>query len=219
MEYHKRAVDIAPDEPNLRSNLGIAYVNLGRFAEAEREFRFSIGLHETMTGTFVLGQTLMYEGKDQEAVPFLERAATMKSQPGGTKRYTPLMYLGIAYRRLNLGNKAKEANRRGLEMAAADLINPRVGVVLSYVAYFDAALGDRQHAETEITKALGLSNRSLTRWNAVLSYETLGLREKTLGLLSTSTREQLADVNRWPDLADLQANPRFIQLNAIHQLR
>jgi hypothetical protein len=66
---------------------------------------------------------------------------------------------------------------------------------------------------------LGLSNVSETRWNAVLSYEALHLRNSTLALLSTSTPEQLADVNRWPDLADLHNDPRFLQLLAAHQIR
>ena len=129
------------------------------------------------------------------------------------------MNLGIAYRRLGLRTKAEAVNRRGLAMAEEDLLNPLDGYVRSFVAYFDAALGDRRHAEPEIQQALRLSARSETRWNAVLTYETLGLREKTLDLLSTSTPEQLADMNHWPDLTDLHKDSRFLQFLTAHQIR
>jgi serine/threonine protein kinase/tetratricopeptide (TPR) repeat protein len=217
--YHKKAVDLVPDEPNLRFNLAVAYLNLGRFADEEHELRYSIGLQETMSALHMLGLALMYQGKDGDAIPYFERALKLDSQPGSVERFAPLMYLGIAYQRLGNPARAMDANRRGLAMAEADLKNPRDGYTLSFAAYFDAALGDRHHAETEITQALGLSNASEVRWNAVLTYEKLGLREKTLDLLSTASSEQLADVSRWPNLAELHKDFRFSQLLAAHQIR
>jgi serine/threonine protein kinase/uncharacterized protein HemY len=215
--YHKKAVDLAPEEPNLRFNLAVAYMNSGQFSDAERELRYSVGVRETLSADHTLGMALMYEGKDQEAIRYLDRASRLDSPPGSVKRYASLMYLGIAYRRLNNPAAANEANRRGLAMADADLVNPRDGYVRAFVAYFDAALGDHR-AESEITQALGLSGISETRWIAVLTYEALGLHEKTLDLVSTSTAEQLADVNRWPDLAGLRQYPRFLQLLVSHQI-
>jgi tetratricopeptide (TPR) repeat protein len=218
-EYFKKAVNLAPDEPNLRLILGTGYINLGRFAEAERELRYSIGLQETIGAVTDLGMTLMYERKYREAIPFLERASMLDSPPGGTKRYAPLMYLGIAYRRVDNPTAARVVNRRGLVMAEDDSVNPRDGYPLSFVAYFDAALGNHRHAESEIRQALGLSDTSAVRWNAVLTYEVLHLRNDTVALLETSPPQQLADVNRWPDLADLHNNPRFLQLLATRQVR
>lgn len=219
LKYHKKAVELAPDEANLRFNLATAYLDLGLFGDAERELRHSIDLQETISAVLSLGVTLMYEGRDRDAVPFLERASTLELPAGGTRKYTPLMYLGIALRRLGLPGSALQANRQALLMAERDLLNPRDGYARSFVAYFDAALGDRNRAESEITQALGLSSMSEVRWNAVLAYEALQLRDKTISLLSTSTTEQLADVSRWPDLADLHQDPRFLQLLAAHSVK
>jgi tetratricopeptide (TPR) repeat protein len=106
-------------------------------------------------------------------------------------------------------------------MAEAEMArNPRNGYVRAFLGYFAAALGDRRRAESEIAQALRLfPNDADTRWRAVLSYEALGLRDKTLEVLSTSTAEQLGDVNRWPDLADLHRNRRFLELLASKQVK
>jgi tetratricopeptide (TPR) repeat protein len=218
-EYYKRAVDLAPDEPNLRLNLARSYSDSGRFPEAEQQLRYSIALHETMGAVFSLGLTLMYEREDREAIPFLERASSLNSSADGTPKCAPLMYLGIAHRRLGNRIAALEANRRGLAIAARGLENPRDGYALSFAAYFDAAVGDRLHAESEIKQALGLSAISPVRWNAILTYELLDRRNDTLALLSSSTPEQLADVSRWPDLTNLQKDNHFLQLLAAHQIR
>lgn len=218
-KYHKKAVDLVPDEPNLRYGLAMAYVDLGKFAEAERELRYSVELQESLSAVHTLGVTLMYQGKDLEAIPWFKRALSLNSPSRGSRKYLPLMYLGIAYRRLGQPLAATAVNRQGLELAQAELVNPRDGYLLAFVAYFDAVLGDRRRAESEMTQALGLADDADTRWRAVLTYEALGLREKTLALLSTSTAEQLADVNRWPDLQGLREDSHFVQLLATHQIK
>jgi tetratricopeptide (TPR) repeat protein len=221
-KYHKRAVELAPYEPNLHYNLAVAYVDLGRFAEAESELRDSIGLKGTMGALYKLGQVSMYQSKDREAIPYLQGALKLNLPPGSVfLRYYALMYLGIAYRRLDLRAEAKDANRRGLQMAEADMArNPRDGYVRGFLGYFSAALGDRSRAESELAQALRLMpDDSDTRWRAALAYEALGLRDKTLELLRTSTAEQLADINRWPDLADLHQNSRFLELLTSHHIR
>jgi tetratricopeptide (TPR) repeat protein len=220
-KYLKKAVELAPGEPTLHWGLGQIYQDLGQFGAAEYELRNSIGLQETMSAVHELGIILMYEGKARDAIPFFVRASKLNSPPGGTRRYSPLMYLGIAYRQLNLPREASDANQRGLDMAEVDMArNPRDGYARAFLGYFSAALGQRRRAESEIAQALRLfPDDSATRWRAVLVYEALGLRDKTLELLRTSSGEQLADVNRWPYLADLHTDPRFLQLLNLHQVR
>ena len=93
--------------------------------------------------------------------------------------------------------------------------NPRDGYVRSIRGYFAAALGDRVRAESETKQALSLApNDAETRWTAILTYETLREREASLAALNRSSRPQLMDITRFPDLADLAKDPRFIQLLA-----
>ncbi len=226
--YHKKAVDLAPNEPNLHSNLGGAYMSLGQFALAERELRRSIGLLETPAAYSDLGQILMSEGRDQEAVHSFELALNLPSPPGATPKYLVLVYLGIAQRRLHRVAAARDANIEGLRMVEAE--NPRNvrdGDLKSFMGYFSAACGDRTHAVDYIETALRLFPDSVTaRWYSVLTYEELyrasrdpGYRRRTLEILAHSTNDQLADVSRWPDLADLHEDLRFKDLVASHQTR
>ena len=53
------------------------------------------------------------------------------------------VHLGIAYRRMSRTAESSEANRRGGEIAEAEIArDPRNGYVRSIRGYFGAALGD-----------------------------------------------------------------------------
>ena len=47
---------------------------------------------------------------------------------------------------------------------------------------------------------------------AVATYEALGERESTLRVIAGGPPEFLGDLNRWPDYAGLQRDPRFVQM-------
>ena len=222
-EYQKKAVDLAPDEPNQRSNLAIAYRDLGRFKEAEDEFNLSLKLQENAAADANLGEVLMYEGKEQDAVARFQRTLALDSEPAAGGRAMVLIKLAIAYRRLGELDKAAEVNQRGLEMARSQMArNPRDGWVNAALGYFSAALGDRLTAESETARALALfPDDTDTRWRAVLTYEELfsrfkdpSLRNRTLEILMRSNPQVLADIGHWPDLADLHQDPRFQALLA-----
>ena len=215
-KYLARAVELAPNEPNLHFALGSVYLDLGQFAGAENELRTSIRLGETPTALHTLGDVLMYEGKDQQAITYISQALNRWPE-----RYLWWMNLGIAYRRLNRKADSERANRRGLELAEKEMAHdPRNGTIRSHMAYLCARLGERQRAESEIAQALQLSPSDAdTRWAAAITYEALGQRENTLAVLSSSPPGVLADLSRWPDVADLHGDPRFLQLLASHQLK
>jgi serine/threonine protein kinase/cytochrome c-type biogenesis protein CcmH/NrfG len=212
-KYLTKAVELAPDEPAARFALGSALTNLGRFADAESEFRFAIHLQETPHVLYELGRALMYQRRDQEAIPHLQAALNLSPQA-----FIIWTELGNAYRRTNQPAEALRANRRGLDLAEAEMArNPRDSETRSFVAYLCARLGDRRRAESEIAQALRLSPN--IQDVAAVTYEALGLRDSTLAVLSAAPAEMLADVSRWPDLADLHKDPRFLQLLASHQLK
>jgi tetratricopeptide (TPR) repeat protein len=211
-----RTVELARDEPSAHFVLGSAYMNFGRFAEAESELRFALGLGETPTALFTLGKILMYQGRDEEAIPYISRALARWPET-----YLWWMHLGTSYKRMNLLAESDKANRRGLYLAEKEMMqDPRNGRIRSYLAYLSAALKDRSRAESEIAQALQLSpDDGDTRWMAVLTYEALGQREATLALLSASPGELVADLSRWPVVADLHKDSRFQQLLGYYQAR
>ncbi|MDQ2843698.1 MAG: hypothetical protein M3Y72_22190, partial [Acidobacteriota bacterium] len=87
----------------------------------------------------------------------------------------------------------------------------------SHLAYVCSQLHDGQRAESEIAQALQQSpNDADARWMAAITYESLGRRSDTLSVLAASPPGVLADVSRWPDVADLHQDSRFLLLLASH---
>jgi Flp pilus assembly protein TadD/tRNA A-37 threonylcarbamoyl transferase component Bud32 len=205
-----KAVHLAPGESGPHFALGSAWMDLGRFSDAETEFRSAIRVGETPTALHTLGVTLMYEGRDREAITYIERALQI-----GPERYRWWTNLGIAYRRIGLNTESVRASLRGLEIAEQEVEkNPRDGDARSFLAYLCARIGDGRRAASEIAQAVSLSPADENvRFMAVLTYEALGLRKETLAVLSGTPHEVIADLGRYPDLADLHQDPRFIELS------
>ncbi len=205
----RQAVALAPDEPDARDQLGFAYKSLGQFQAAEAQLRTALQFGETVFVLDQMGETLMYERREEEAIPFFKRALAIDQN-----EFIALMDLGICYRRLNRRPESDRANRDGLRAAeAAKRLNPRNGNTRSILAYFHSQLRQPQEAESEISQALTFSPNGVgVRWAAALTYEALAKRDATLSLLTSASRELSADLNRWPDLTGLQSDPRFIQL-------
>jgi Flp pilus assembly protein TadD/TolB-like protein len=207
--HFQKAVELAPDEPIAHFALGSAFMNLGYFTEAESEFRSALKLGETPDILNSLGVVLSYQGRNEEAIVYLSRA--LSRWP--TKQLW-WMNLATAYRRLNRTDEAERAYRRAWELALAEINkNPRSGYARACMAYLSARLRDRRRAEAEIAQALQLSpNDADARWMAVKTYEVLGRRDDTLAVLSASPKDVLADASRYPDLADLRRDPRFLSM-------
>jgi Flp pilus assembly protein TadD len=188
---------------------------LGRLADAEKELRISIGLQDTSKAEHNLGYIVMQQGRDQEAIPFYQRALAIGPE-------TPLNWLnlGVSQARAGYATEARAAFRRGLELAEKEMArDPRNGVARAELAYLCARLGDSRRAESEAAQAVQLSPSDKdTRWMAVAASEILGRREWTLALIGSSPPSMLpgllSELNGYPDLADLQKDSRFLQMMA-----
>jgi eukaryotic-like serine/threonine-protein kinase len=212
----QRAIDLAPDEPNAHRALGDAYINLGRFGEAEHEFRLALSRKETYRTLEDLGLSLLYQRREREAIPYLLRAAQFSPT-----EYLPWYHLGVAYRWLVQKAKSEEADRHGMELAEVYLThNPRDGEARSYLAYFCARLGENRRAELEAAQALQLSaNYGDTRTYVALTQEVLGNRDAALAVLKDAPTQVLADLERWPDAANLHNDPQFLKLLDSRQVK
>jgi tetratricopeptide (TPR) repeat protein len=211
--YFRQAVARAPNEPLVHFALSTALLNSGQFKTAEDEVRCSIRLHETPIALHTLGLVLMLQEKDREAIPYIVKALHL-----GPEQYLWWMNLGTAYRRVGLKRNSQKAYRRGFDLAEAEMItNPRAGTVRAHLGYLASQLGDHRRAESEIAQALAQSpNDSDTRWAAAITYESLGRRTDALSVLAASPLGVLQDVSRWPDVADLRHDSRFLELLASH---
>jgi eukaryotic-like serine/threonine-protein kinase len=212
----KKSVELAPDISDTHFQLANSYRFAGRFREAENEFRNAIRLEDTAPSEHNLGYTLMYQGRDAEAIPYYLRALALGPE---TDRHW--LNLGISYYRVGLQNEAQAAFQRALVLAQKEMLkDPRNGLAHSQVAYLYARLGDPQRAATEAAEAIQLSpNDGDTRWMAVLAYEAAGRRDLTLNSLGDTPGSLLAQLSRYPELADEHRDSRFLVLLASHHVQ
>ena len=201
-------VVLAPNLAEAHYSLGAALGYLGKLPDAEKELRVAVRLQDSSATEHVLGAILLDSGRTMEAIDCFLRANRL-----GAESALLWLNLGLAYSREGRDHDAEAAFRSGLAIAEKDLIkDPRDGSGRSQLAYLAARVGDSQRADFEIAQALQVSSDdSDTCLMAVLTYEALGHRESTLSLL-TSPPAVLSQLNRYPELADLRRDPRFVQL-------
>jgi Flp pilus assembly protein TadD len=216
LPHFLKAVELAPAEPAAHHALGLDYFSSGRLPEAEYEYRLAIRLGETPDELHNLGLVLIEEGKYSDAIASFLRALSL-----APKQHLYQMNLGTAYRLMNRKAESEEAFRNALELAGQELgRNPRDGRTRSHLAFVCARLGDSKRAETEIAQAPVQSpDDAQVRFMAVATFEAMGRRDDALKILNTFSYPELADVNRWPDLADLSQDSRFLQLFASRQTK
>jgi tetratricopeptide (TPR) repeat protein len=216
LPYLSRMAELAPDDATPHLALSTNYVGLGLLPEAERELRIAIRLGATPETLHTIGYVLIEEGKYPDAVASILRALSLAPE-----QLMWRMNLGTVYRLMNRKTESEREYRLASKLADRELAqDPSNGRTRSYKAFVCARLADSKRAETEINQALVLSpNDAQVRFMAVATFDALGQREKSLKLLSTFSHAELADVNRWPDMADLSRDPRFLQLLASSQPR
>jgi Flp pilus assembly protein TadD len=193
-------------------------MDLGKFTDSEKEFRAALLPGETPAVLHALGVVLMYRGEDQGAIEYISRA--LQEQP---EKYVWWMNKGIALRRVHQLAESEHANRRGLNLVEAEINkNTRDGYARSCLAYLCARLKEQEpdRAGFEIRQALHDSPKDAdVRFNAVATYVALDQQEDAIKVLMDSPTQVLADVSRFPDLADLRKNSRFLELLASHGLK
>jgi serine/threonine protein kinase/tetratricopeptide (TPR) repeat protein len=207
-QFHK-AIEKAPGVVDAHTSLGGVLCDLGRYDEAEQALLASLKIRETAPALNDLGAMRVYQRRDADAVEYFKRAIVIDPS-----EYLYLLNLGDSEWRLRDLRDAKAAYRKAIDLALAELKeNPRLGRSRAFVAYFAARLGDRKRAEDEIGQALQLSpGDNKVKRRAVLTYEALGERERSLAVLQTATPEMIHELDRQPDLADFRQDPRFQQL-------
>jgi len=208
-EEYSRALELVPRESLTLRLLGQAYMNAGRLDEAEVQLRKALTVAETPMTAQALGTTLLYKGQDAEAIIFFKRALTLDP-----KRFLSWLTLSTAWAMAGKTRLSRDAARQGLALAEGELRrNPRSGYIRSALGYMAARTDDRARAESEIEQALQLSPLDANaRFFAATTYEVLGLRDRTLAVLTSAPPQVLADLNRYPEVTSLRTDPRFLQL-------
>lgn len=215
LPHFLKMVELGPDEPAAHRALASGYMGLGRLQEAEYQLQLGIRLGGTPEEFNNLGFLLIQERKYPEAAASFSRALSL-----APKQSLYEMNLGTAYRlMMNRKAESEEAYRRALELAGQEMTrDPSDGRTRSHLAFLCARIGESKRAETDIVEALVQSpNDTQVRFMAVATLEALNRRDDAIDLMKTFSYAELLDVSRWPDLADLSQDSRFLQLLALRQ--
>ena len=85
----EKAKRLEPEKASIRESLGIAYFRIGRWAEAEAEFRVLLELAPTDDyAHYALGRTLERLGRDAEANVHYKLASSLRP---GSEQYAALV--------------------------------------------------------------------------------------------------------------------------------
>jgi superkiller protein 3 len=204
--HYKLAIAAAPGNPGPYTNLAAVYIELGLFADAEPLLRRALDLEETRAALTNLGVALNYQRRDREALEY-HRRALRKEQP----TVAVMVNIGDSCRRLAMAADAADAYRAGLQIADADVLkDPSSALPRAYVAYFMARLASPDAAIRELDQALRLASadRGVIR-RAVMTFEALGQRKRTLSVLAGAPASLLDELSRHPDLTSVAQDPEF----------
>jgi class 3 adenylate cyclase/TolB-like protein/Tfp pilus assembly protein PilF len=167
-----------PNDPSAHTSLGVLRQFQNRLGEARTELETAISLDRNIAIAFnALGSTLLWMGKPQEAIPYIEKAIRLNPHDP----YTNYTSLGECNLLLGHLDQAIEFLRK------ARATNPRYSRTHLVLAGALALRGDLDEARAEVAEAIKLNAKvdSLAalhrefRWG---NPEYWALREKTLNV-------------------------------------
>jgi Flp pilus assembly protein TadD len=203
---YRRVTALAPAFAAGYMDLGLALTEQGRFEEAEKSLMNSLRLSRTPRSLINTGAFYYAEERYAEAERLFE-----ESLRTGTPSIIGYTDWGDALYHLGRGSASRDAYRRAAALAENELSrDPRKADTRALLAICSARLGDARRAEYELTQALALESESASVMrDAVLAYEILGRRDKSLDILRGAPPTVIEELNRQPDVKDLRKDVRF----------
>jgi len=173
---YAKLTHLAPDVPEIYSNLGLAHYYQGEFKAAEDAFRTAYHLNAHLfVPNFFLGKTHLDHGRYTLALPFLEEAAKLQPGEKETRRLIAATFVGLhreddaiqQYQKLVGEDPRDIESLYGLALIYADRGKSSLGNLLNYknTCYEELARADFDTAKTgweaiaadEYRKAIAIS--------------------------------------------------------------
>lgn len=161
VDFLKKALSIAADNPQTQSNIGLAYKDLGKNSDAIRHFRRSAKLNQNNPDTYNnLGNVLRAEEMPKEAIKVYERA--LKMHPTFAECWSNL---SAALNEAEQHDRALQAASRAIELdpKLAQAYNNRGDIYLAMALYEEAVQAYRKAVEISPKYAAALINMARTQ--------------------------------------------------------
>ena len=212
IEIARTALEIRPDTYYLENNLGMAYADLNRFAEAEERYQRAIAICETRPQAhYNLGNLDVKRRRHGDAIPSYRRAIASE-----VRDPRPHAMLGLCHYVRDELAEAETAYRAAIAIDPDHVkANTNLGLVLKRFARFDEALAAFETAtQAQPRHAQAHANRGLMLLEFGRYDEALGALETAAGLVPPGSnpakmigrwvadvRRAIADAARLDDLA------------------
>jgi tetratricopeptide (TPR) repeat protein len=196
----------APDHSSALTTLGAVYLGMGRPFDAEAVSRRACALTPGRICYVNLGLALQRQRRTEEAIVEYERALAF-----GPPTETHLLNIADAYaylgKRADAADYFRQAITRAEERLRDNLQNSGLRAILAYCL---ARVGEASRAKFEIEQALqhSPSDRSVRRYG-VLTFESVGDRERALAILRGSPRQVLEELEVSWGTEQMQRDPRY----------
>lgn len=210
----QRVVELAPENFQGYSNLGAVFSTQGQYPQAIKVLQRSIEIRPTLEAYSNLGSAFFASRKFADAAQMYKQGLTLDD-------HDSLIWgnLGDAlYWAPGRRPEAATAYRKAISLATAKLqINPRDANLLAFVATYNAMIGDKVAAMSDLQRAMGLAPSDAdVRFRAALVYNHFGDTERTLSSLEKAVAAgyPAAAIRDTPDFDPLRGNPRVQALLA-----
>jgi len=212
INQYRRAMELAPDNATVHSNLGAAYFLLGDFGNAAAAVRRSVEITPTGEGYSNLATMYYFDGRYDEAVAMFERAVKLAPQD-----HSLWGNLADAYRY----STAKKALASATYAKAANLareslrVNPENPLVRAQLAYFLARQDRSSEAAAELTH-VGVEDSTAVyvHYYAALAYLEIGNADAAISELKRAVAAGYPRylVRAAPEFETLEHDSRMIEL-------
>jgi serine/threonine protein kinase/tetratricopeptide (TPR) repeat protein len=205
----ERLIQLAPDHAQALATLGGVYVDMGRNGDAERVSRRSCELKPGALCYDNLGIALERQHRIDEALSALLRALSF-----GNPDEMLLFTIADLYDYLGKREKALEYFKRTEARIEQTLrTNLRSSGFRAILAYCLVQTGESERAMFELDQALHSypKDKNVQKY-AVLTYEALGQRAKTLEVLRSVHKDVLEDIERARGSQELRKDPKFAEI-------
>lgn len=208
-EASRRALELGPELPEAHAARGFALFQLGRYDEAEVEFRIAMRLDpRQFEARYYFGRQCFQRGAFGEAARWFEEAAAVRED------YPARFFAAQSYTAQDRPQQAEAAYRRALAVAERHIeLHPDDPRAATMCAVSACRLGEAERGLAWAERALEIDPEDAgVRYNVACLYALEGQRERALDCLEEVARLGFANwewVAKDPDLASLRDEPRF----------